>query len=112
VLVADNQGAWQPANRLNHIKYEINDDGSVVDKVNGRFFGHYNGLQRSKLFPEGGARADFMEGGEYPPAVWLPQNDVSNSPTTPLEILDGPFAGQYWLGELTAGASGGCSSKR
>lgn len=44
-----------------------------------------------------------MEGGEYPPAVWLPQNDVSNSPTTPLEILDGPFAGQYWLGELTAG---------
>lgn len=99
VLVADNQGAWQPANRLNHIKYEINDDGSI----NGRFFGHYNGLQRSKIFPEGGVRADFMEGGEYPPAVWLPQNEVSNSPTTPLEILDGPFAGQYWLGELTAG---------
>jgi type 1 glutamine amidotransferase len=99
VLVADNQGAWHPANRLNHIKYEINDDGTI----DGRFFGHYNGLQTSRLFPEGGTRADFMEGGEYPPAVWLPQNDVSNSPTTPLEILDGPFAGQYWLGELTAG---------
>ena len=99
VLVADNQGAWHPANRLNHIKYEIDDEGNI----DGRFFGHYNGLQKSTLFPEGGVRADFMTGGEYPPAVWLPQNEVSNSPTTPLEILDGPFEGQYWLGELTAG---------
>ncbi|USN99526.1 MAG: ThuA domain-containing protein [Phycisphaeraceae bacterium] len=90
ILVADNQGAWQPANRLDVI-------------VPGRFYGHYNGLQSSDRYPDGGHRSLDMENGEWPPAVWLPQNDVSNSPTTPVEITDGPFAGQYWLGELTAG---------
>ncbi len=44
-----------------------------------------------------------MEHGESPPMVWLPQNEVSNSPTTPLLITDGPFADQLLLAELTAG---------
>jgi hypothetical protein len=63
VLVADNQGAWHPANRLNHIKYDIDDEGTV----DGRFFGHYNGLQRSKLFPEAGRRRGLHGGGRVPP---------------------------------------------
>ncbi|MFM7050955.1 MAG: hypothetical protein ACKOYN_02315, partial [Planctomycetota bacterium] len=38
-----------------------------------------------------------------PPAVWLPQNEIANSPTTPLVIRSGAFRGQLWLGELTLG---------
>lgn len=90
VFVSDNQGAWLPSSKLIHVKP-------------GRFYGHRNGGQRSVRYPEGGAASLFVERGESPPAVWLPQNEVSNSPTTPVEITDGPFAGQLYLAELTMG---------
>ncbi len=90
VYVSDNQGAWLPANRLNHVQP-------------GRFYGHYNGLQASRSFPDGGHRSLFVDQPPSPPAVWLPPNEVSNSPTTPVSIHDGPFAGQLYLGELTTG---------
>jgi hypothetical protein len=35
--------------------------------------------------------------------VWLPQNEIANSPTNPLVIRNGRYAGQLWLGELTLG---------
>ena len=38
IFVSDNQGAWMPSNRLNHV-------------LPGHFYGHYNGLQSSDLFP-------------------------------------------------------------
>ena len=90
IYVADNQGAWLPTSKLVHVQPE-------------EFYGHYNGLASSKRYPEGGYRSRYDTNGESPPAIWLPQNEISNSPTTPLEIPDGPFAGQFFLGELTMG---------
>ena len=90
VYVADNQGAWLPTSKLVHVQPE-------------EFYGHYNGLASSRRYPEGGHPSRYLSNGESPPAVWLPQNEISNSPTTPLEIHDGPFAGQFFLGELTMG---------
>ena len=90
VYVADNQGAWLPTSKLVHVQPE-------------EFYGHYNGLASSKRYPEGGYPSRYLGNGESPPAVWLPQNEISNSPTTPLEIHDGPFVGQFYLGELTMG---------
>ena len=90
MFVTDNQGAWMPASKLNHVK-------------EGRFYGHYNGRQKSRVYPEGGHASLFSENLPSPPAVWLPQNEIANSPTTPLAISSGPFAGQIWLAELTLG---------
>jgi len=90
VLVTDNQGAWLPTSKLIHVKP-------------GRFYGHSNGGQVSERYPEGGAPSLHADEPVSPPAVWLPQNEVSNSPTTPLEITRGPFAGQFYLAELTMG---------
>ena len=90
MFVTDNQGAWMPASKLNHVK-------------EGRFYGHYNGRQKSRVYPEGGHASLFSENPPSPPAVWLPQNEIANSPTTPLAISSGPFAGQMWLAELTLG---------
>ena len=90
VYVADNQGAWLPTSKLVHVQPE-------------EFYGHYNGLAVSKRYPNGGFPSRYLKNGESRPAVWLPQNEVSNSPTTPLEIPNGPFAGQFFLGELTMG---------
>jgi hypothetical protein len=90
VLVTDNQGAWLPTSKLIHVRP-------------GRFYGHYNGGQASDRYPEGGAPSLYSDRPVSPPAVWLPQNEVSNSPTTPLEITHGPFAGQFYLAELTMG---------
>jgi hypothetical protein len=90
MFVTDNQGAWMPASKLNAVKP-------------GRFYGHYNGRQKSRVYPEGGHASLYSENPPSPPAVWLPQNEIANSPTTPLAIRSGPFAGQMWLAELTLG---------
>ncbi len=90
IFVSDNQGAWLPSSKLVHVKP-------------GRFYGHYNGLERSARYPDGGHPSLFSDQPVSPPAVWLPQNEICNSPTTPLRIDDGPFAGQFYLGELTMG---------
>lgn len=90
IFVSDNQGAFLPASKLIHMQP-------------GRFYGHDNGRQISDRYPQGGNPALFRERGESPPAVWLPQNECANSPTIPLLINQGPFAGQMYLGELTAG---------
>jgi len=89
-FVTDNQGAWMPASKLNAVQ-------------SGRFYGHFNGRQKSRIYPEGGHASLFSENPPSPPAVWLPQNEIANSPTTPLAIREGPFAGQMWLAELTLG---------
>lgn len=92
LLVSDNQGAWNPANSLYHIRPH-------------HFFGHYNNNNgaTSDFFPDGGEPALYSEYPITPPAVYLPQSEVSNSPTNPIMIDNGPFAGQMFLGELTAG---------
>lgn len=89
-FVSDNQGAWLPASKLVHAK-------------EGRFYGHYNGTQKSLVYPDGGVPSLYSENPPSPPAVWLPQNEIANSPTTPLVIRDGRYKGDLWLSELTLG---------
>jgi type 1 glutamine amidotransferase len=92
VLVADNQGAWKPASRIDHVRP-------------GHFYGHYNEtrVHTATSYPEGGAPALFAEQPETPPALWLPQGEVANSPTELIAVPSGPFAGQVLFGELKLG---------
>ncbi len=90
ILVSDNQGSWNPSNSLYAVKP-------------GRFYGHYNSTKKGVRYPEGGNPGPFEDQPVSPPAIILPQSEVANSPTTPAVIPTGPFAGQVYLGELTAG---------
>lgn len=92
VFVGENQGAWHPACRVNLVEP-------------GRFYGHYNETHATTAsYPEGGVPALFSEAGPTaPPALWLPQNEVANSPTSFLMVEDGRFDGQMLIGELKMG---------
>ncbi len=79
VFVADNQGDWLPASKIVHIKKDA-------------WYG-----SRSVDF-EGTANLT-----ETPPLVWLPQDEIGNSPSTPLALNDGPYKGQMIHSEVTHG---------
>lgn len=85
IFQTDNQGSWLPASRLNHLR-------------EGRFYGHYNNTA------DGGVASLHSDQPPTPAAVYLPQNEISNSPTQPLLMPEGrDFAGDMLLGELTLG---------
>ena len=75
----DNQGDWLPSSKLVHIKP-------------GRFFNHYTN-------PPG----PFDDQPVTQPVVWVPQNEIGNSPSTPVQLSEGPFAGQMLFGDVTYG---------
>ena len=83
IWTTDNQGGWLPANKLIHVQP-------------GKFYNHYT------TGPNG-------QPGRYdnqrptPPAVWIPHNEIGNSPSQPLLIPNGPFAGQMWVADVTYG---------
>ncbi|MEL6863649.1 MAG: family 16 glycoside hydrolase [Bacteroidota bacterium] len=79
VFVTDNQGDWLPSSKVVHVQ-------------EGAWFG-----SRSVDF-EGTANLT-----ETLPVVWLPQDEIGNSPSTPLAINDGPYKGQMIHGEVTNG---------
>ncbi|WP_434587369.1 ricin-type beta-trefoil lectin domain protein [Streptomyces sp. A5-4] len=79
MFVTDNQGGWLPSSKLVHIKQD-------------RFFNHYTN-------PDG----PFDSKPVTKPVLWLPQNEIANSPSTPLQLKDGPFAGQMLFGDVTYG---------
>ncbi|MEE6283340.1 family 16 glycoside hydrolase, partial [Georgenia sp. MJ170] len=79
LFVMDNQGAWLPSSKLVHIK-------------EGRFFNHYNN-------PPGPFDAEPVS----QPAVWVPQNEIGNSPSAPVQLTEGPFAGHMLFGDVTYG---------
>ena len=82
-FVTDNQGAWLPANKLVHIKP-------------GNFYNHFT----TDLDGDAG-RFDDKEPTK--PALWMPHNEIANSPSTPVMIPEGPFAGQMWISDVTYG---------
>lgn len=84
LFVTENQGAWQPANKLNVVRP-------------GGFYGHVNEIGR------GGLPGVFDHQPFQPPAVYIPQNEAGNSPTQPLLIPNGPFAGQMFVGDVKYG---------
>ncbi len=80
IFVTDNQGEWTPANKLIHVK-------------KGEFLGMHWGL------PEGLTEVPHIA----PPAIWLPEDEIGNSPSEPVLIHDGPYKGQMLHGDVTHG---------
>jgi len=79
IYVTDNQGDWLPSSKLIRIE-------------KGGFYG-------SRAVPDEGV----MNREEIPPAVWLPQDEVGNSPSQPLLLTEGPYAGQMIHGDVYNG---------
>ncbi|MEO0900065.1 MAG: family 16 glycoside hydrolase [Bacteroidota bacterium] len=79
IFICDNQGDWIPASKL-------------VRLEKGAFYGN-----RSVDF-EGTANIT-----PTPPIVWLPQDEIGNSPTQPTYINKGPYKNQMLHGEVTHG---------
>ncbi|MEM9819616.1 MAG: family 16 glycoside hydrolase [Bacteroidota bacterium] len=79
VFVSDNQGDWLPASKIVHVQ-------------EGAWYG-----SRSVDF------AGTANLTETLPVVWLPQDEIGNSPSTPMGIKDGPYKGQLIHGEVTHG---------
>ncbi|MEO0513684.1 MAG: family 16 glycoside hydrolase [Planctomycetota bacterium] len=94
LFYADNQGTWFPTSVLSHLQP-------------GRFYGHYNNTnvvpELAERYPEGGHPSTFGEQLRSRPVVYLPQNEMINSPSKAIMIHEGPFAGQMLLGEITSG---------
>jgi cytochrome c len=80
LFVADNQGEWTPANKLIHVK-------------KGEYLGMRWGLPDSLPVTTPVA----------PPAIWLPENEIANSPSEPVLMQDGPYKGQLLHGDVTHG---------
>ncbi|MFW2512645.1 bacterial Ig-like domain-containing protein [Demequina sp. SO4-13] len=79
LFAMDNQGGWLPSSKLVHVEQD-------------RFFNHY-------MNPAG----PFDSNPVTPPALWLPQNEIGNSPSTPILVEQGDFAGQMLFGDVTYG---------
>jgi cytochrome c len=80
IFNADNQGDWLPVSKILHI-------------TPGAFYG-----SRAVDF-EGTANLTAKQ-----PVVWLPQDEIGNSPATPLAFTDdSPYKGQMMHGEVTHG---------
>ncbi|MFD6445790.1 family 16 glycoside hydrolase [Promicromonospora sp. NPDC060204] len=79
LFVMDNQGAWLPSSKLVHIEQ-------------GKFFNHFTN-------PSGPYDAQPVSA----PALWVPQNEIGNSPSSPVQLTEGPYAGQLVFGDVTYG---------
>ncbi|MFI2490249.1 family 16 glycoside hydrolase [Promicromonospora kroppenstedtii] len=79
LFVMDNQGAWLPSSKLVHIEQ-------------GKFFNHFTN-------PAGPYDAKPVSA----PALWVPQNEIGNSPSAPVQIEEGPYEGQLVFGDVTYG---------
>jgi cytochrome c len=75
----DNQGEWTPANKLIHVS-------------KGDFNGMPWGLPDSSPPPPA-----------VPAAIYLPEDEIANSPSQPILIQDGPYKGQMLHGDVSNG---------
>ena len=80
LFVTDNQGQWLPGNKLIHVQ-------------EGAFYGNRDGDM--DLVAE--------EIKDTPPAVWLPDNEIANSPSEPILIKDVVYKNQMLYGDVTHG---------
>lgn len=79
IFIADNQGRWTPANKIIHLQ-------------KGAYMGMRPGILKGMELPE-----------ETPPAIWLQEDEIGNSPSEILLVHDGPYKGQLLHGEVTHG---------
>jgi hypothetical protein len=82
IFSTDVQGTWNPASSFTHVR-------------SGRFYGHPQ--------PGQSPASPFDKMPYNPPAVWLPQSEISNAPGEPVYIPSGQFKGQYFYGDVTYG---------
>ncbi|MDH3651504.1 MAG: hypothetical protein OEQ53_17610, partial [Saprospiraceae bacterium] len=75
----ENQGQWVPACKL----------------INIRKGDHYGCQFQTGL--------RYSDSKITPPVVWLPQDEIGNSPSQPVPVRDGPYRGQILFGEVTHG---------
>ncbi|MFT7617660.1 MAG: cytochrome c [Planctomycetota bacterium] len=80
IFITDNQGDWLPSSKLLILK-------------EGAFYG-----QRAALPKDWDPKTPVT-----PPVVWLPQNEIGNSPAEPTLFLNGPFMGQMAVCDVTHG---------
>ncbi|MFY0652718.1 MAG: cytochrome C [Cyclobacteriaceae bacterium] len=78
IFVTDNQGQWLPGNKFIHIRP-----------------GDFHGMWWSA--------PDFPDAKIVPPAVWLPQNEIANSPSEPTLIHEAPYTDQMIYGDVSHG---------
>ena len=83
IFVTDNQGGWLPANKLIQIKP-------------GEFYNHFT-------TEKDGTPGRFDDQPVTKPVLWMPQNEIANSPSTPVVVEEGPYAGQMFIGDVTYG---------
>jgi cytochrome c len=79
LFVTDNQGQWLPANKLIHVR-------------KGDFHGMGWGWLSDDPMPE-----------MTPPTIWLPQDEIGNSPTEIVLVKEGIYKGQMLHGDVTHG---------
>jgi cytochrome c len=81
ILITDNQGDWLPSSKLLHLEPDA-------------FYG-----SRAVLLERAASLA------VTPPVLWMPQNDIGNSPSQPGVIPSsfGPYAGQVVHADVTYG---------
>lgn len=80
MFVTDNQGEWVPGNKLIHVKK-----------------GEYHGMRWG--LPDSITEIPAVA----PPAIWLPEDEIGNSPSEPVLMQDGPYKGQMLHGDVTHG---------
>jgi cytochrome c len=79
VFIADNQGDWLPSSKILHVKPGAFYNSYAVDSAN------------------------VAQLPVQPPVVWLPQDEIGNSPTQPLLLNDGPYQNQLIHGDVCYG---------
>ena len=79
IFVSDNQGDWLPSSKIVHLEP-------------GAFYGS------RAVDPQGTADLPVT-----PPVVWLPQDEIGNSPSQPAPLDVGPYTGQMIHGDVTHG---------
>lgn len=79
IFIADNQGDWLPSSKILHVKPGAFYNSFAVDSV------AVAGMPIQQ------------------PVVWLPQDDIGNSPTQPTFINDGPYKNQLLHGDVCYG---------
>ena len=79
VFIADNQGDWLPASKILHVKPGAFYNSYTVDSL---------GVAGLPV---------------QPPVVWLPQDEIGNSPTQPILLDEGPYRNQLLHGDVCYG---------
>ncbi len=91
MITGENQGAWQPSNKINVL-------------TPGAFYGHFNNTDfKIPEYPNGGNPGIFDAAPFTPPALYLPQGEISNSPGQSVVIRDGEFKDQLLITDVKYG---------